>query len=634
MKHEEMLKTYLEGHSIEGYRLFGAHCVRENNEDGVRFTVWAPHAASVFVMGDFNWWTEHRMERINDSVFSVFIKGAKQNQHYKFCVETMNGSRVVKADPYAFYSELRPFNSSIIYDLNQYHWNDAKWLNQRTKNFDCAMNIYEIHAGAWKRHDDGTWLNYEELAEVLIPYLKEYHFTHVELMPLNEHPFDGSWGYQPHGLFSCTSRYGTPDQFMYFVDLCHQNSIGVIMDFVPVHFVKDEFGLVQFDGQPCYEYPYEHDAKSPWGTLNFDVWKEEVRSFLMSAAALWCDKYHVDGLRIDAVSNYIYWGGDKNRGTNEGGLAFLRRMNYYLSVHFPEVMLIAEDSSDFPMVTGSVEESGLGFDYKWDLGWMNDTLAYFSIDPVFRKYSHNKLTFSMMYYYSERFLMPLSHDENVHGKKTIIDKMWGSYEQKFAQVKVLYMYMYTHPGKKLNFMGNELGMFREFDEIRENDWFLLDYSRHAAFARYFKDLCTIYAHYAAFSESDFTYDGFKWINCDNADDNVLTYYRESETEAFVIVLNMSGIGYENYRIGVPYHGKYKELIHTEKEIYEGSGSLNPVVVNSIKQNHDNLKQCIEIRLAPLSGIIFQTSKRKRKKKSEEKKCFQTKRNSNSSMLSE
>lgn len=612
MSKDEMFKTYVEGHSLEGYRLFGAHCVTENDADGVRFTVWAPHATRVFVCGDFNWWASDQMDMIHPGVFSLFIKGAKENDRYKYWIECADGHRFQKADPYAFYSELRPFNSSIVHDLSQYVWNDEYWMKSRTKNMDQPMNIYEIHAGAWK-HRDGKWMNYEELAEELIPYLLEGHFTHVELMPLNEHPFDGSWGYQAHGLFSCTSRYGTPEQFKKFVDLCHQNGLGIIMDFVPVHFAKDDVGLIHFDGQPCYEYMYDHDAYSCWGTMNFDLWKEEVRSFLMSAAAFWCDQYHVDGLRMDAVSHIIYWGGDKNRGTNEGGLAFLRRMNYYLSVYFPEVMLIAEDSSDFPRVTASTQQMGLGFDYKWDLGWMNDTLRYFSIDPYFRKHHHNLLTFSMMYYYSERFLMPLSHDENVHGKKTIIDKMWGNYDQKFAQAKVFYMYMYTHPGKKLNFMGNELGMFREFNETRENDWFLLDYSRHAAFARYYKDLCEVYAHHAAFSERDFTYDGFKWINCDNAEDSVFTYYRESETEAFVMVLNLSGRSYENYKIGVPYQGYYKELIHTEKEIYEGSGSLNLEIVHSIRRKCDGLKQCIEIRLAPLSGIMFQISKRKRKK---------------------
>jgi len=619
MEKELLLERYLNGHCLNAYELLGAHPWTEQGSSGVRFTVWAPHARNVQVIGSFNGWNglQGWMEKIQGAFFQLFVPGAKEGDLYKYHIQGSDGIWRTKADPVAFFSELRPHNSSIVYDLKKYQWNDQNWMKTRTKNVDQPMNIYEIHAGAWKHHLDGSWMSYEELAEELIPYLKKNSFTHVELMPLNEHPFDGSWGYQPHGCFSCTSRYGTPDQFMKFVDVLHQNQLGVIMDFVPVHFVKDDFGLIHFDGEACYESKYIHDAYSPWGTMNFDLWREEVRSFLMSAAAMWCDKYHVDGLRMDAVSHIIYWGGDKNRGVNEGALAFLRRMNYYLSVYFPEVMLIAEDSSDFPKVTASTFEMGLGFDYKWDMGWMNDTLQYFSIDPIYRKYDHHKLTFSMMYFYSERFLMPLSHDENVHGKKTILNKMWGNYDQKFAQAKVLYLYMYTHPGKKLNFMGNELGMFREFDETRENDWFLLDYSRHAAFARYFEDLCKIYAQHAAFSERDFTFDGFKWINCDNADQSVFTYTRETEKACYIIVLNLTPVGYEKYRIGVPYHGKYKELINSEKEIYEGCNMCNPESILSEKTEWDRLKQSIEIRLAPFSGIIFQTTKRKKKKKSEE-----------------
>ncbi len=617
---DKVFESFLNGQCINAYEMFGAHLCTIDNISGALFTVWAPHAKHVQVIGTFNDWDGERgwMHPVFEGIFQVFIPNVQKNDLYKYMIECADGTWKTKADPFAFYSELRPHNSSIVYDLNDFLWHDEYWMKNRTKNFDRPMNIYEIHAGSWKHHQDGSWMNYAELAQKLIPYLKRKHFTHVELMPLNEHPYDGSWGYQAHGYFSCTSRYGTPEDFMKFVDLFHQNGLGVIMDIVPVHFVKDDFGLAYFDGEACFESKYVHDAYSPWGTMNFDLWKEEVRSFLMSAAALWCDKYHVDGLRMDAVSHIIYWGGDKNRGVNEGSLAFLRRMNYYLSVNFPEVMLIAEDSSDFPKVTASVNEMGLGFDYKWDMGWMNDTLRYFSIDPIYRKYDHHMLTFSMMYFYSERFLMPLSHDENVHGKKTILDKMWGDYDQKFAQAKVLYLYMYTHPGKKLNFMGNELGMFREFDETRENDWFLLDYSRHAAFARYFEELCRIYAQHAAFSERDFTYDGFKWINCDNAEQSVYTYTRESETACYVIVLNLTPAGYEKYRIGVPYDGKYFELINSEKELYEGCGicNLNPVLSEKIEW--DRLPQSIEIRLAPLSGIIFQMTKRKNEKKSEEK----------------
>ena len=620
MKKELTLENYIKGHCTNAYELFGAHLCEEDGIKGTRFTVWAPHAKNVQVIGQFNEWdgTKGWMEKIHEGVFSLFVSDAKEYDLYKYNIECVDGIWVSKSDPFAFFSELRPHNSSIIYNLEGYRWSDKKWMGERTKNFDQPVSIYEIHPAGWKHKEDGTWMNYRELAHELIPYLKQKGFTHVELMPLNEHPFDGSWGYQASGYFSCTSRYGEPKEFMSFVNQCHLAGIGVIMDIVPVHFVKDAHGLVNFDGAPCYEYQYAHDAESTWGTLNFDLWKEEVRSFLMSAAHFWCDKFHVDGLRMDAVSNMIYWGGDKNRGTNEGGLAFLRRMNYYLSVNFPEVMKIAEDSSDFPKVTGSTYEHGLGFDYKWDLGWMHDTLQYFAIDPHYRKYDHHKLTFSMMYFYYERFIMPLSHDEVVHGKGTIINKMWGDYDQKFAQVKVLYLYMMTHPGKKLNFMGNELGMFREFDETRENDWFLLDYSRHAAFARYFEDLNNLYAHHAALSEKDFTYDGFKWINCDNAEESVFTYYRETETKAYVMVLNLGLSEFEHYSVGVPYNGTYTELINTENNLYEGLNVCNDEPVHSLKKPHDQQPYRIEIRLAPLSGSIFQVSKRKKKKKSEEK----------------
>ena len=616
---ERIIERYLSGHSINAYECFGAHICNEHGVNGVRFVVWAPHAKRVQVIGTFNGWdgAKGEMYLVYPGIFQTFIPYAKEGDIYKYMIECADGHWHAKADPFAFYSELRPHNSSIVYDLSKFRWTDAKWMNSRTKNLDLPMNIYEIHAGSWKHRMDGSWMNYTELAEHLIPYLKKNHFTHVELMPLNEHPYDGSWGYQAHGYFSCTSRYGVPDDFMKFVNLFHENGLGVIMDIVPVHFAKDQCGLSYFDGKACYESKYKHDAYSPWGTMYFDLGREEVRSFLMSSAAFWCDKYHVDGLRMDAVSHIIYWGGDKNRTVNEGGLAFLRRMNYYLSVNFPEVMLIAEDSSDFPKVTASTLEMGLGFDYKWDMGWMNDTLRYFSMDPIYRKYDHHLLTFSMMYFYSERFLMPLSHDENVHGKKTILNKMWGDYDQKFAQAKVLYLYMYTHPGKKLNFMGNELGMFREFDETRENDWFLLDYSRHAAFARYFEEVCTIYAQHAAFSERDFNYDGFQWINCDNAEQSIFTYYRESDRDCYVIVLNMTPVSYEKIRIGVPYQGRYAELINSEKKSYEGSGLCNPEPVMSDEIECDGFHQSIEIRLAPLSGMIFQTAKRKNKKKSEE-----------------
>ncbi|MEF9968620.1 MAG: alpha-amylase family glycosyl hydrolase, partial [Longicatena sp.] len=368
--------------------------------------------------------------------------------------------------------------------------------------------------------------------------------------------------------------YGNPKDFAEFVNECHKNEIGVILDMVPVHFVKDDHGLREFDGKALYEYKNPSDANSQWGTCNFDLSNEEVRSFLISSAAFWCDIYHIDGIRIDAVANMIFWEGNKDRGTNEGAIAFIRRLNYYLNKTYPEVMLIAEDSSDYPKVTQPILDMGLGFDYKWDLGWMNDTLSYYARDPIYRKYHHNNLSFSMAYFYSERFIMPLSHDEVVHGKKTIVDRMWGDYDQKFSQVRNLYIYMMTHPGKKLNFMGNELGMFREFDEARECDWFLLTYPRHDSFLHYFEDLNKIYLHHSSLSKYDYDINGFRWIDANNEELSIYSYYREDENEVLLTVLNMTPVAHEDFKLGVPYKGTYTELINSERDIYDGCNMCN------------------------------------------------------------
>jgi len=458
------------------------------------------------------------------------------------------------------------------------------------------------------KRDAHEWLNYEEIAHKLIPYVKEMGYTHIEIMPLAEYPFDGSWGYQAHGYFSLTSRYGTPKQFMTFVDECHINDIGVILDFVPVHFVKDSHGLRQFDGSPLYEYPNSTDANSQWDTLNFDLWKEEVRSFLMSSASFWIEMYHVDGLRIDAVSNIIFWHGNKQNGINDGATAFVRRLNYYLNVRYPGILMMAEDSSDFPKVTHPTTEMGLGFDYKWDLGWMNDTLKYYSLDPVYRQFHHHQLTFSMAYFYSENFILPLSHDEVVHGKGTIINKMWGEYKQKFAQARNLYAYMYAHPGKKLNFMGNELAHFREFDENIEQDWFLLGYHTHHSFNRFFRDLSHIYKHHSCLSHHDYKHHGFKWIDADNASQSIYSYYREDEESVVIIILNMTPVSYESYRIGIPYKGSYTEIINTEKDIYDGCNMCNFEPLVSEKHEAHRFDNSILVRIAPFAGVYLEMKK--------------------------
>lgn len=604
MRNHKIIEKFHEGHSIDAYKVFGAHFDYDETP-GVRFCVYAPHAQAVYLIGDFNHWhNSHLMDRHEDGTWSTFVPNLQEYALYKYRIHQSTGEWVEKSDPFAFYSEMRPKSSNLVVNLQDYHWKDQAWTTTRRKYFHEALNIYEVHLGSWMKHGY-EWLNYRQMAEKLIPYVKELGYTHIEIMPLNEHPFDGSWGYQAHGYFSLTSRYGTPTEFMAFVDACHQNDLGVIMDFVPVHFVKDSFGLRYFDGSPLYEYPNHRDAHSQWDTMNFDLWKEEVRSFLMSSAAFWIDVYHIDGLRVDAVSNMIFWHGNKNNGTNDGATAFMRRLNYYLNVNFPGVIMVAEDSSDFPKVTHPTTEMGLGFDYKWDLGWMNDTLKYYALDPIYRKFHHHQLTFSMAYFYSENFILPLSHDEVVHGKGTIINKMWGSYDQKFAQVKNLYAYMFAHPGKKLNFMGNEIATFTEWNEDKELDWFLLGYQKHEQFHRFFKDLSQIYKHHSALNQFDYQHNGFRWIDADNADQSIYVFYRENQQSTIVCVLNMTPSSYEHFRLGVPKTGEYTELLNTDRDIYGGYNMCNyfPLRSEEIFSHHQT--QSISIRIAPFSAIYFE-----------------------------
>ncbi len=612
MDQARIIEAFHQGHCIDAWQLFGAHFSYEGAE-GVRFTVYAPHARNVSVIGSFNNWdgSEARMERTGFSgVWSVFIRTAKEWDSYKYRIEDINGKLIDKSDPYAFYSETRPENASKIYNLHNIHWDDDAWMHSRTAGYDRAVSIYEVYAGGWKQNGKYPY-TYGMLEENLIPYVKEHGFTHIELMPLNEYPFDGSWGYQASGYYSCTSRYGNPTEFAKFVNACHKAGIGVIMDMVPVHFVKDAFGLRKFDGQALYEYRKPEDAQSQWGTLNFDLWSEEVRSFLISSAMFWCSVYHIDGLRIDAVANMIYWNGNSNRGTNEGALNFMKRMNYFLKKEFPQVMLIAEDSSDFPKVTASTLDGGLGFDYKWDLGWMNDTLKYYATDPIYRVYDHSKLTFSMAYFYSERFILPLSHDENVHGKKTVIDRMWGTYDQKFAQVKNLYAYMFAHPGKKLNFMGNEIASFREFDEKKELDWFLLSYPVHDSFLRFFTDLNRVYASHPVLYRRDYDFSGFQWIDADNSRQSVFSFFREDDSEYLLCIMNLTPASYDVYDVPVPQKGTWTEIINTEKDIYSGCNMCNyePLRTHTVKEPA-RFPQKITIRLAPFAAIWFTCAKKK------------------------
>lgn len=603
----DLLEHFFAGDAYEADRLFGAHF----HDGGCRFTVYAPCARSVSLIGSFNEWREEPLERIDDrGIYQIDCPEVREWDVYRYRITGADGRITDKSDPYAFYSETRPATASKAVLLDKHIWRDQAWMSSRCVGYDKPVSIYEVYAGSWKR-PDGRDFSYTEMKNELIPYVKKTGFTHIEFMPLSEYPYDGSWGYQVSGYFSLTSRYGNPQEFMELVDACHQNGIGVLMDFVPVHFVKDSFGLAKFDGQPLYEYPDARDAESEWGTLNFNTGRNEVRSFLLSAASFWLRTYHIDGIRMDAVSRMIYRGGSSDRGINEESVRFLKQLNQTLKKTDPSVILIAEDSSAYPGVTARTEEGGLGFDYKWDLGWMNDTLDYFATDPLYRIYHHHQLTFSMAYFYSEKFLLPLSHDENVHSKKTIADRMWGSYDQKFSQTRTLYAYMYSHPGKKLNFMGNEIAVFREFDEKKEPDWFLLSYPRHDAFQCFFRELNALYRNHPALSRYDYTYDGFRWIDADNAVQSVYSYYRESEEELIVCVMNLSVFEYDQFTLRVPKAGIYRQILNTEDTRFDGSGfGMEQKVRAKRKQGDRQFGFEIEAALPKLGMVWFVHRKRR------------------------
>ena len=597
--------NFFNGYSIDAYREFGAHL----HDHTCTFTVWAPNARSVRVTGSFNQWDPAHdfLEKVDErGVWSITLDVVNEWDTYRYIIEDQEGRLNEKSDPFAFYSEYRPATASKVVNLEDFPWIDGDWMRDRQINADKPMNIYEVHAGSWRMKEDGTLYTYEELADLLVPYCVENGYSHIEFMPLNEYPFDGSWGYQATGYFSCTSRYGHFKQFMHLVNVAHQNGIGIIMDFVPVHFVKDSYGLRQFDGTNQYEYSDKNNAESEWGTCYFDLGKEEVRSFLMSAANFWCDYYHVDGLRVDAVSNLIFWKGNKNNGVNTGAVDFIKRLNYLVKERYDhKIMMIAEDSSDFEGVTKPSFYGGLGFDYKWDLGWMNDTLKYYAMDPIYRQYHHNMINFSMAYFYSERFINEFSHDEVVHGKKTIIDKMWGTYEEKFMQAKNLYAYMYTHPGKKLNFMGNEIGHFREWDEAKEIDWFLLKYPLQDSFRRYTHDLNMVYKYHSCLYKYDYDPKGFRWIDADNASQSVYSYYREDEESLMVVVLNMTPASYERFEVNVPIKGVYTEIINSDRDIYSGYNMCNYAPVKTV---HKKKRDVLRIRLAPFAAVLMEIKK--------------------------
>ncbi len=527
------MQDFYTGKAFDAYEFFGAH--EENG--GIVFRTYAPNASGITIIGEFNSWKEQPMEQINRSgIWVGYSQDAVPGQMYKYVIYGNNG-RVEHCDPYGFGMELRPGACSIIRNLAEYDFTDDEWMEKRSRHIDGPVNIYELHLGSWKMNGQ-KWYTYAEIADSLIEYLKKGGYNYVEFMPVSEHPFDGSWGYQNTGFFAPTSRYGTARELMELTDRLHGAGIGVIMDFVPVHFAIDAYGLKEYDGTALYEYPNRDVGESEWGSCNFSHSRGDVASFICSAANYWLKEYHFDGIRMDAVSRLIYWQGDEKRGENSVTLNFLRTMNSGLHALHPTAMLIAEDSTAYPGVTRSVSDGGLGFDYKWDLGWMHDTLEYMGMSPECRENASGKITFSIHYAYNERYILPFSHDEVVHGKKTIIDKLYGGYEEKFAQLRLLYMYMMTHPGKKLNFMGNELAMFREWDEKREPDWELLDIPEHAAFNRFMKDLNEKYNTESALWKLDHTYDGFKWADSGSGK-SVFAYTRTDGKTTILTVLNFS-----------------------------------------------------------------------------------------------
>lgn len=617
---KQILNDFLNGQSIEAFKYFGAHFVKRKKTYGVVFRVYAPLAKEVSLIGDFNDWSPfaHKMKKIDISgVYEIFVAGIKNYQSYKYHILGCDGFYKDKQDPYAFFSDIRPLTCSRTFDVENFIWHDANYLKKRDRCFDRPISIYEMHLGSWIKSEDNRIYSYEEIADRIIPYLKEHNFTHVELMPITQYPSDASWGYQATGFYAVDSRYGNPFQLMSFIDRLHKANIGVILDYVIVHFAIDNYSLEKFDGSCVYEYSNDNEF-SQWGSKLFDLGKDPVRSFLMSGVNYFLEYFHFDGIRFDAISNVIYWGGDVNRGINEGAITFLKRMTSKLHDAHNNCILIAEDSSAYQGVTKNVENGGLGFDYKWDLGWMNDTLKYYAKESVYRKYHHNEITFSMAYFFSENFLLPFSHDEVVHGKGTIINKISGSYEDKFAQLRNLYTYQFAHPGKKLNFMGNELATFDEWNENKSLTWELKKYPRHDSISRLFKDLNKMYIKEKAMHIEEYNPIHFQWLIADNKDQSIYAFMRSYQDdkvrETLIFIFNMTPNFYENYDIGVEEKGTYKEIFNSDKDIYGGTNQIN---VSSMKTEESycfNRTHKLTIKIASYGAIVLKKVIRFNKRK--------------------
>lgn len=602
--------SFFRGEAFDVYEYLGAHI----EGDGVWFRVYAPNASAVAVIGEFSDWQRFYLERGYDAgLFVGFVKGAKKGQLYKYVIEGKNGCVMEHCDPYGFAMEKRPAFASIITDLQEYKFQDEVWRSRKEDYYNRPLNIYEFHFASWKNElaktdrqegEEMHFPTYAEIEEELIPYLKEHHFNFIECMPLSEHPADASWGYQNTGFFAPTARYGTPDQLKHFIDTCHQNDIGVLLDFVPVHFAIDGYGLANFDGTHLFEYDSKDVGLSEWGTCNFNHAKGEVASFLQSSANYWIKEFHFDGLRMDAISRAIYWMGDPKRGVNERSVAFIRRMNKGLHERHPNAILIAEDSTNYLKVTAPVEYDGLGFDYKWDMGFMNDTLDYFRTPPVHRPAHYHKLTFSMQYFYNELYLLPFSHDEVVHGKATIVQKMWGLYEEKFAQARAMYAYFFTHPGKKLNFMGNEIGQLREWDENREQDWNMLKYPMHDSFWNYFTFLCGLYEEYPALYDGEYNRNCFRWLEANAESFSTYVYERRASGQSIIVMLNFSDQYWSDFLFGFDENCQLVELLNSDWECYSGHTKKEDMQVHIEPVWKNNLPYQIRTDIAPFSARIF------------------------------
>jgi len=613
------------GKNYKAQDFFGAHEVAPGE---YVFRVWAPHAQKISVVGDFNGWDENAscMTRLNDAgCWEVYVKNVNNFDAYKFLITDSKGEKLFKADPYAIHSETRPGTASKIFKGN-YKWKDSKWLEERKKSsvYKSPVNIYEMHLGSWKKYEDDNFLSYRDLAKELVPYVKKMGYTHIEMMPVSEYPFDGSWGYQVTGYYSVTSRYGTPDDFKYLIDECHKAGIGVILDWVPAHFPKDAHGLSNFDGEPCYEYADIRKGEHlQWGTKVFDFGRNEVKSFLISNACFWLDEYHIDGLRVDAVASMLYldygrddghWIANKDGGNkNYEAVEFLQELNEAVFKDYSDVCMIAEESTAWPLVSKPVYAGGLGFNFKWNMGWMNDILRYFSLEGIHKKFNHNLITFSFFYAFSENFVLPISHDEVVHGKCSLINKMPGTYEEKFASVRAFLGYMYAHPGKKLLFMGTEFGQFIEWDYKKGLDWLLLDYEMHQKLQTYVRELNLFYKKNSPFWQVDYSWEGFNWLVSDDNNNSVIAFARTDENnEKIIAVCNFTKVERPIYKIGVPEKGTYEVIFNSDSEKFGGSGEKIKKTYKTLKEPYGEYEQSIDLKLPPLSTIYLKLKPTKTK----------------------